>query len=539
MERVLVIGWDGATFDVMAPLLAQGRLPNVARLMREGVWGRLESSVPPLTPIAWTSISTGVNPGKHGIFDAISYSTRERRVKFVNAASRRVKPIWSLLTERGRGVGVMNVPVTYPIDIVNGPFISGMFTPDGAVDFMHPPGLKAQIERKFGRYLIECRHEKDPADYLEAILDIEVDYREKVATHLLESTAWDFFFVVFMATDRVQHFFWKYLDPAHPGHARFGDAIARVYERLDGALGRLMATVGPDVTIVMVSDHGSGPLTDAFFLNNWLIKNGYLHLREDFFNATRRRAVSPASAFARKVLGKLAPAAFLSRLGLRKEEAVHRELNFFYSLIDWERTTVFSEGVGGGIYVNPQTVGAGRREGLLDEVRSGLLGIRDPSGRRVIKEVVRGSQVYTGDFAAEGPDIIVLCDAGYQIIAPNEFFYFNTKVRDTLFLGHRWSGRHEQHGIFLARGSGVNAGGELSNCRIIDVAPTILYLMGETVPTYMDGRVVQEMIDQDLLLQRPVAFTGEKMSQHGAAGALTDEEERGITERMKNLGYME
>lgn len=537
--RFLVIGWDGATFDIIAPLVASGRMPNVASIMRQGSWGRLESTVPPLTPIAWTSISTGVNPGKHGIFDAMMYSPKERRVKFINATSRKVKPIWSLLSERGKTVGVMNVPVTYPVDTVNGPFIAGMFTPAGVTDFMHPPELKARIEKKFGRYLIECRHEKDPSDYLDAIIDVEVEFRERVASHLMDICDWDFFFLVFMASDRVQHFFWKYLDTSHPEHARFGDAIARVYERLDHALGTLMEQAGPDATIIMVSDHGSGPLTSAFFLNNWLIKNDYLHLRQDLFDAAREKTASPLASLTKKALKKFIPAALRSRLKFEKQDAVQEELNFFYSLIDWERTTAFSEGVAGGIYVNPHTVTAERIDGLLDGLKQGLLDVRDPSGNRVIKNVIRGSDAYHGDFVSEAPDLIVLCDAGYQMISPNEFFYFNRKFEDSLFLDHRWSGRHEQHGILLAKGPQINAGVELQGCRIIDVAPTLLYLMGEPVPEHMDGRVLREMVDADLLRRNPVLFTAEVIAQQSGSVTLSEEEERRISEQLKSLGYME
>ena len=118
-KNVFLIGWDGATFDIIEPLIAQGRLPNIASLMQSGAWGRLESTIPPLTPVAWTSISTGVNPGKHGIYDAIIYHPEGKKTSLVNSTLRKVKPIWSILSERGYHVGVLNVPVTYPPDKVN------------------------------------------------------------------------------------------------------------------------------------------------------------------------------------------------------------------------------------------------------------------------------------------------------------------------------------------------------------------------------------------------------------------------------------
>src|SRR3990172_13336252 len=118
--KMLIVGWDGATFDIIKPLVDKGKLPNIATLMRSGVWGRLDSTIPPLTPVAWTSMSTGVNPGKHGIYDAMIYNQENHKVSFVNATLRKVKPIWSILSERNKNVGVINVPMTYPPDEVNG-----------------------------------------------------------------------------------------------------------------------------------------------------------------------------------------------------------------------------------------------------------------------------------------------------------------------------------------------------------------------------------------------------------------------------------
>ncbi|HWR71740.1 MAG TPA: alkaline phosphatase family protein, partial [Nitrospirota bacterium] len=349
MGKVIIIGWDGATFDIINPLVAAGRLPNVAYLMKNGVWGRMESTIPPLTPTAWTSLSTGVNPGKHAIFDAMLYSPEARRMSFVNASMRKCAPVWSVLSEAGRKVGVLNVPMTYPPDEVNGFVIPGMFTPEGADDFTYPRGLKDDLIRTFGRYFIECNYSSSPSTYLKSILSVDVDFREKVASYLMERYDWDFFFCVFMSSDRVQHFFWKYLDPSHPGHKKYGNAIATVYEKMDESLGRLIEKAGVDATVVMVSDHGSGPLKKAFFLNYWLLINGYLFLKRDFADIFRKtpRVWSRFAGTIKKVLR----ASISGRVGSGITESQRDILTLFPSLIDWDRTVAFSEGVGGGIYI--------------------------------------------------------------------------------------------------------------------------------------------------------------------------------------------
>lgn len=531
--RTIVVGWDGATFDIIKPLVDRGLMPNVARLMRDGSWGRLESTIPPLTPVAWTSISTGVNPGKHGIYDIMVYRPERKRIVFVNAAMRAVRPVWSILSDKGRKSGVMNVPLTYPPDEFDGFAISGMFTPDGADDFITPPGLKAEIEGLFGKYMIECRQEDDPGAYLKRIVEM-MDYREKVCLYLMERHPCDFFFTVFMATDRVQHFFWKYLDPNHPEHVRYGGAIAEVYIRLDAALGRIMEKAGPDANVMMVSDHGAGPLNEAFFLNNWLLKKGYLALKRDMASALRTKKSSRIMRGLARSVRKALPNAGWGKTKPGGDDSI----NVFYSLIDFEGTTAFSEGVAGAIYINPALSPARYRD-VTGRLVADLREIRDGAGNRVIEEVYRRDEIYSGVHAHNAPDLTLICSPGYQIIAPNEFFFFKKDFEDALFLSHRWSGRHERHGIFLLKGPAVRKGVVLDNPRIIDVAPTILHLMGESVPDYMDGAVLEDALEPGYLAGKPVRYNHDAATDETGSKKLSEEQEKEIAEKLKNLGYME
>lgn len=537
-KKLLIIGWDGATFDMIRPLVEQGQMPHIASLMQNGVWGALESTLPPLTPVAWTSISTGVNPGKHGIFDALTYDHEKRKLSFVNANMRKVKPLWSILSERNRTVGVMNVPVTYPPDDVNGFVISGMFTPQGVSDFAYPQGVKDEIEKKFGEYRVECDMADSPSDYLKLILDM-VAFREKVALHLMESRTWDFFFVVFIASDRAQHFYWKYLDASHPEHQKYGDAIARVYKRMDQALGKLIEKSGPDTTVMMVSDHGAGPLKSAFFLNNWLHKNEYLFCRKDLAEVMKLKEPSRLRQRLTKSAKAILPNAVLNRIKLGRSITSQQEMNNFFSSIDWEKTIAFSEGVAGGIYINTDVVKPGSYEDVTGRIIKGLSGLKSDSGKRVIQHIYRRGDIYHGEEAKNAPDLIVICSPGFQIIAPNEILFFKKKLEDAMFLSHRWSGRHEQYGIFLLKGTGVKKNIEINNARIIDVAPTALYFMDEAVPEYMDGSILEAAIEDDYFAAHPVRHAGNLMSQEKAGRELTAEQEKDIAERLKGLGYIE
>jgi predicted AlkP superfamily phosphohydrolase/phosphomutase len=537
-RKVLLIGWDGATFDIIEPLVTQNRLPTIGFLMQNGVWGKLKSTTPPLTPIAWTSISTGVNPGKHGIYDAMAYFPGERKIGFVNATMRKVKPIWSILSDRGLKVGVMNVPVTYPPDEVNGFVIPGMFTPDGLADFIYPSELQTEIENQFGKYMIESKQDDNPSAYLKLLLEM-IDFREKVAAYLIDHYPSDFIFVTFIASDRVQHFFWEYLDTSHPEHQKYGEAIALVYERMDQALGRLLERVGSDATVAIVSDHGSGPLSSAFFLNNWLIKNGFLYLKEDLCIAIEKSRSSRVRSDFVRFIKKVIPPPILSKIKPKSKGNLQEELNLFYQLIDWERTIAFSEGVAGGIYINPNTVKPEQDEKVFDTLIRGLYDVTDGNGKKVVKNVYRRDEIYNGNYVKNAPDLIVICGEGYQIISPNEFLYFNKKYEDTLFIPHRWSARHEQYGIFMLKGPGVKKKIQIEDCRIIDVTPTLLYLMNEPIPEYMDGKVLNRAIEQEYILKNPVCFTSEEITEDRVGINLSKEEEEEITKRLKSLGYLE
>ena len=539
-NKLLLIGWDGATFDIIKPLVEKGDMPNMASLMKNGVWGRLESTVPPLTPVAWTSISTGVNPGKHGIYDIMMYSREEHKVKFFSAAVRKVRPLWSILSASGRSVGVMNVPMTYPPDEVNGFMISGMLTPYGVSDFIHPQGLKAEIEKRFGKYMIECNQTDNPSKYLGLILDM-VDLRGKVALYLMESSPWDFFFTVFIASDRVQHFFWKYLNPNHPEHHKYGRAIAEVYRRMDNVLGKLVEKSGPDTYVMMVSDHGSGPLDTAFFLNNWLIKNGYLYLKDDLANALKIKKPSPIKMGIAKSVKMLLPTSVAEKI--KKGPDRHEELNTFSNFIDWDRTTAFSIGVSGtgGIYINHDLIGNDKVMEIVGRIKKDLMAIKDPLGRNVIKDVYHRDEIYSGEYVKMSPDMIIICSPGYQVIAPNEFLnpFFKKGFEDSLFVSPRWSGRHEQYGIFLLKGNGVRKNTEIESARVIDIAPMSLYLMGEDIPDYMDGRVIENAIENDYFNRNTIRYAGNMISHRNAGKELTEDQEKEIAERLRGLGYIE
>ncbi|UCC68526.1 MAG: alkaline phosphatase family protein, partial [Armatimonadota bacterium] len=290
MPKVCVIGIDGATFDLMRPLAASGKLPALSRIMEEGASGPL-LTVPSLnSAAAWTSFLTGTNPGRHRLFDFYQQVPNSYRIRFLNGADRDGESLWSLLTREGRKVGVINVPMTFPAEAVNGFLIGGLDAPGiKSPGFAHPPEIMQELRREVGRYILLpgmvgymlAGREQEGLDRLEECLV----RRLAAAKHLIRTREWDFFMVVFNAVDSVQHCFWKYMDPDFAGpteeeRSRFGDAISHFYHLADDAIAELRAEMPDDTTLIVMSDHGAGPRhLAARQLNPWLESIGLLRFQ--------------------------------------------------------------------------------------------------------------------------------------------------------------------------------------------------------------------------------------------------------------------
>jgi len=538
-KRVVVIGWDGATFDVVKPLMAQGRMPHLAALLARGVHAPLCSTVPPVTPVAWTSFATGASPGRHGVCDALTLDPKSHEVRFVSAAQRRLPPVWRILSDRGRPAGAVNVPVTWPPDPVDGFVIPGMFTPSHVEDFTYPPEIRREVEAKFGTCRESPMLDPDPAKYLANLL-AGVDARCELTLWLMARRQLDYFCSVFMESDRVQHFFWGFRDPAHPRHAELGQAIEQVYERLDAALGRIVAAAGPDAAVCIVSDHGAGPLRRAIFLNRWLMDQGLLVLSGDLARTLAgRRPPSGLRRFVAAAAKAVLPASVVEARRKARSAEHARINNLFSSIVDWERSACVSEGIAGGIFFNEAVVSPADRPALVARLKAGLTAIVDPeTGARPFLAVHAREELYQGEGTANAPDVVTLCGPGYQVLVPHEIALYAQDAPTGLFAGHKWSGRHEQYGVFALAGPGIAAGLELADATMPDVTPTLLHALGEAPTDTMDGRVLAGAFTAETLAARPVP--GAVAGAASAAGAVGDDAAgtAALAEELSDLGYM-
>ena len=546
----VVVGLDGATFDIIDRLAPQGRVPNIRRLMEQGARATLLSSTPPLSAIAWTTITTGVNPGKHGIYD---FAHRKKEgYDFVphTARDKKAPSVWKLLGDAGKKSCIVNVPLTYPAERLNGVMVSGFPFPPEAPDWTFPSSLGAELKRELGEVdfskpggLIRDGQEEALIDEVEE----KTDRQLKVLEYLVKRDSYDFVMTVFDGIDVASHSLWKLIDPNHPKHderraKEAGEQFYRSYEVSDRALGRIREMAGGDVNFVVLSDHGNGPVYHGVYVNNWLASMGYLQFRRTVTTRTKRWLFG-------KGLNVYNIFRLAHRLGILPgfEEAYARKsfslglvkrLALSFDDIDWERTRVYSFGNYGQLFVNlkgrePRGIvepGA-EYDVLLSEVADGIRNLKDEeTGKRIFDQVYRGAELYSGPYEGDGPDILFF-DRD-MLYTPHRIFELAT---NRLVSPHPlYSGNHKQEGILLADGPRVKKGASGSSFSVEEITPTVLALLGVAQGREMDGKPLGSVFE----LQSSGLVRGREPKKEEAAPAFTEQDSQELTKRLKDLGYI-
>jgi predicted AlkP superfamily phosphohydrolase/phosphomutase len=566
--KAVIIGLDAATWTLIRPWMAEGGMPNLAKLVKAGVSGRLESILPPITPPAWTSFMTGKNPGKHGIFNFVETEPDGYAMNYTNATSRRSPTIWRLLNAAGFSVGTMNIPFTYPPEPLDGFQISGLDTPSESSPFIHPPSLRRELEDHMVKILHDIRYlgfmsTDERRDQVLAEMEKLDGQWIAAALYLLEKHPQDVMMFVFMSIDTVQHYFWQYMDHTHFLHdpkvtPRFQNAVRQVYERLDAATGQIIEKLPPDTTVFVVSDHGGGPVSDRrIFLNRYLAQLGLLHYRTNGKSSIRgvaQKILRGGFSFLRNSLPPRQKA-YLAELfpTLRKKA----ELAYTsFASIDWNRTKAYCSEVLAAppsIWINLKgakplgIVEPTEYAALIDFIIAKLGELEDPrTGGRVIARVYRRDEIFHGPFSGEGADLVLDWWSENSQFCTEPSFPEDTAKPPLDIREHcpsansEWGGTHRLDGILIARGEVFKNGAEIENARLIDLAPTLLHLLGVPVPEDMDGKVLASAFHPDFLATHPVrsgAASGTSGSDR--PGGYTDAESAKVEERLQALGYLE
>lgn len=541
----LVIGLDGATMDLIRPWAKAGHLPNLARLIELGVSGELESTLPPVTSPAWPTFMTGKNPGRHGVFDFIRPSAGA--FDMVNASQIDGRMVWEYLSDAGLSVGVLNVPITYPPRPVNGYLVPGLLSPDQGKTTWPPDFLKPYAA-ELGPYRLTPRVSYKPGNEDEFIADILdlIETQERYALRLAQDHPTDFLMVHFLATDVAQHALWKHQDATHPDHrpglaARYGAAIRQLYARLDTAIGRLLERLPAGLTTIVMSDHGFGPLHRIVNLNNLFIETGLMQLKRSAWVQVRawafKRGLTPTAVW--KVIERLGLQDAVWRVSKKtRNEVVSKFLSF--EDVDWSRTLAYSMGHVGQVYLNlagrePHgIVEPGDYAAVRERVVEALRTLRDPAtGQPLVEHIIPREQAASGPYLARGPDLHVVMD-GYRTIA-FPLFAADGRIVTRQIRGD--SGSHRRHGVFIACGPDVPHGRSIAGARIVDLAPTLLHLMGVPVPDDMDGRVLEDALTEAFRVRRAVARQAAAPTEQPPADFSPDEQAE-VEERLRALGYL-
>jgi predicted AlkP superfamily phosphohydrolase/phosphomutase len=530
--RLIVLGWDSATFDVADPLIAEGRLPVLASLLAKGWRAPLRSTWPAMTDCAWTCAFTGSNPGAHGIFGSWYRAPGAYKFRYFSSRDRRAPSLWEL-TDGVRHV-VWNVPMTFPAHSIDGVMVSGYGAPPGA-RFCEPDSFQDELAR---RWPLEDVLDRAPHSTLERFradllrgLRIQAD---ALVWTMKESEA-DSLVAVWPHVDRAQHFFWRFRGTDHVLAA----AVDEVYEAMDAATGAVIEAF-PEADVMVVSDHGAGTLRGDVNLSNWLVRNGYAaraQSRDLSLAKLGWKLPPPVRRFAKRLAPGLARRAYSSTLA--------GQLGAF----DWPRTKAFY-GVHSDIWLNlkgrePQgIVDPADAPALLAELKGGLLRIRDPrTGAPVFGGARTRAELYSGAMSELGPDLMLdSWSAGYRV-APGRSSSNEDVIPPAPLAGvnEPWSSDHRPLGIFAAAGPHI-ASGSSDELNLYDVCPTALALLEQPVPDDLDGRAATEALDPAWLAEHPLRSTsGRKEGRGGGAdqGEFSEAEAAAVAAHLKDLGYID
>jgi predicted AlkP superfamily phosphohydrolase/phosphomutase len=531
-SRVLVIGWDGADWRILDPLLERGILPNLAALIERGGRAVLTSTIPTHSWTAWPSFLTGVDPDGHGVYDILEGrgGTRQLPVTFRSIKER---TFLDDLGDAGMESLMVNVPLTFPPPQIRGKLVSGGVLPKWRA-FTHPEGLAEDLRKAGVAWPINgmswTTYRNRPLPFLEEVMRVTTA-RQRAIEHLLDTTDWRVACLVYFSTDRVQHCLAKYVSPDHPDYAeRSQDAVAErvrdVYRFLDGGLGHLLTRTGPDDLVMFMSDHGFQAVTRALHMDRLLEGLGFLT-----FSRSNK-------LFGPMQWGRLRGAArrVYDLLGLHGRVALPQP-------VDWARTKAYTSvrSTGEGVAINLAgreangIVDPSEYERVRDEVAERVASFVDPqTGRHPVAKVWRREDLFKGPFADAAPDLVLQPGRLYSL----------SHAKDVVAEADWLSGEHRIEGIFAAAGPAVDrAAVAAGQFRLVDLAPTILAAVGAPSRVAHMGRALVPVVGPEA-----AARAGdERIRRDGGPGtfgeappsALDDREAEEVEEHLRGLGYLE
>lgn len=527
MVETLIIGLDAADWSIVENLRSQGELPAIGEILSCGAGGPLTSTIPPMTPAAWTSIATGVNPGKHGMFDFLEVQDDPTRIVPTDYTQNAYPELWRLFDHFELDVGVLNFPLVYPPSDAAQFFVSGI--PASTSDeIAKPESVRDTLNQHEFRLYPRVDPEKGAEDYYDAVGKV-TESQCRCALDLLEEYDLDVFMTVFMGLDWIQHYLW---DTKIDGR----NAVEQFYLEMDDIVSRLNSATGEDSNVVLLSDHGAGPIKGELHLNSWLEKQGYLARQDNsrvldkvasnllqylwtvavMLPDNVKRVVKQSDHAS--LLDEVKQRAYVGQYGIEKD-------------IDWDSTAAFSYGYMGKVEMNEgadiSLIGADGD--TFDEVRRNLISdlqsLTDPeTGRSIVSAVKNKVELYEGEMTEKAPD--------FQLEIDNWEYMVYGDFGDSWF--HPPENRiadHRGEGIFAMSGPGVREADRYT-LDAVDIAPTLLALHGLPVLREMDGESAAPIIVAEPSSER-VALDEIHIDDYETTGHGDE-----VRNRLEDLGYI-
>jgi len=516
----------------------------------------MESTMPPISGPAWSSIITGKSPGQTGLYDFLYRKDGSYDFVAVNTRLRDGRSFWRILGDYGKRVGILNVPMTYPVEPVNGFMVSGWMTPYRAHDFTYPPALADELRSELGEYRLypAATYSEHRRESFLREMDVVLETRIRTTLHLMRKFPWDFFITVIYETDLMEHQLWHYVDPSHPRHnpeevVRYGNPLLRYFQKVDEGIGRILEEAGHDVMVIVMSDHGMGPVHNFVFLNNWLRSEGFLQLKRD--PITRLKTLALRAGLDLVHVHQMA-----DRLNLAKDAEYKvmytkdRLLKMFFlsfNNVDWNRSVAYSYGRGvGPVYLNvrgrePQGIvepGAEYEQVREEIARRALAYVNPKTGQPMVRQVLCREEVYHGPHVDRAPDLILL-----PAQDTDHFYGLSDFGSARLYVpAYRYSAVHRHNAFITIQGPPIQPGSRLGPARLEDVAPTVFYAMRLPIPADFEGRPLTEAFRPDYVAAHPIHIEsvppGDDNGRDPLNTGYSAAEEAEIESRLRQLGYM-
>lgn len=471
--RTIVIGLDGAAFRVLDPFMDKGLMPNLKRLKENGSAGILKSTFPPTTAPAWTAFMTGKNPDEHGLFDFRKPLHHTKKRTLVSSRDIKARKIWDILSENEKITGIVNVPMTYPPEQINGIMISGFLTPDKDARMIYPGSLFNDFIENVPGYEIDIMHTKNwHFKKCKAILKKQgeiLSNRIIACKYIMRKLDWDFFMVVLEDMDRIQHVLWNCFEKKYERKH-----IEGYYTFIDSKIGELIDGLEDKCNIILVSDHGFIGKRKLFYVNNWLNNIG-------LFESKKKER---SKRFLRK----------LDIFNLRRimRKTIKTPNLDYSSQIMWQNTKAYSGNWSEyGIYINLVgrepfgIVSNDEYEELREFIIKEISTLSDGENCKIVKRAFKREEMFPGSYTSNIPDILFEVNEDFLI---DENVSYGMDI--TSEAPEHKSSSHDENGIIIIHGKNVKSGNEILDANIIDLAPTILSMHDVPVPGDMQGKAL-------------------------------------------------